>query len=369
MKKSIISLLLTIIIYSSFSQAPHAFKYQAIARNNSGQILSNQDVSFQISILQNSISGTNVYTEIHSTITNEFGLVILEIGNGTVVNGNFNAIEWGSDSYFLQVEMDENAGNTYQLLGITQLLSVPYAMHSSTTSDTSRWRKNNDELYYNDGNIGIGTNNPEESSLLEINSNLKGFLPPRMTSDDMWAIASPTAGLMVYNITVNSIVFYNGTTWEKTNGELLFYIGQAYGGGIIFYIDGTNQHGLIAASSDQGYAEWGCFGFDILGTYTGLGYGQANTTAIVNGCWEQGIAAKICNDLVLNGYDDWFLPSKDELNQIYEHKAAIGDFIDNYYWSSSECTCDGGWAQWFPDGYQDYYPKFATFCVRAIRAF
>jgi hypothetical protein len=81
-----------------------------------------------------------------------------------------------------------------------------------------------------------------------------------------------------------------------------YTIGQAYGGGIIFYLDGTGLHGLISAPSDQGFAIWGCFGTLIGGTGAGIGTGQANTTIIVNGCNTAGIAARICNDLVLNGY-------------------------------------------------------------------
>jgi hypothetical protein len=148
-----------------------------------------------------------------------------------------------------------------------------------------------------------------------------------------------------------------------------FTIGQSYGGGIIFYIDGTGQHGLISATSDQSSgAQWGCFGTLIGGTGTAIGTGQANTTAIVNGCSTPGIAAQICDALVLNGYSDWFLPSKDELNQMYIQKTVIGGFID-YYWSSSEKNAGGAWYQYFPNGAQDYNNKYTTYYVRAVRAF
>lgn len=130
MKKIAITLLLATVIFISFAQTPQAFKYQAVARDNAGEILSNQSVSFQISILQGSPSGTAVYTETLSTIPNDFGLVSLEIGNGAVVTGSFENIAWGADNYFLQIEMDAAGGTNYQLLGTSQMLSVPYALYA-----------------------------------------------------------------------------------------------------------------------------------------------------------------------------------------------------------------------------------------------
>jgi hypothetical protein len=150
-----------------------------------------------------------------------------------------------------------------------------------------------------------------------------------------------------------------------------YSIGQSYGGGIIFYIDGTGLHGLISATSDQSTgAQWGCYETTIGGTSTAFGTGQANTTAILNGCSEAGRAARICNDLSLNGYDDWFLPSKDELNQMYAQRTAIGGFTSNYYWSSSELNAFYAWDQYFDLGSQPYFKsKSNTLYVRAVRAF
>lgn len=114
------------------AQAPAAFKYQAVARDASGAVLANKTVSFLISILQGSASGTSVFSEIHSAATNEFGLVNLEIGRGTLMSGDFSLINWGSDVYFLKIDMDPNGGVAFVNMGITQLLSVPYAMHAKT---------------------------------------------------------------------------------------------------------------------------------------------------------------------------------------------------------------------------------------------
>ena len=149
-------------------------------------------------------------------------------------------------------------------------------------------------------------------------------------------------------------------------------IGQTYGGGIIFYIDGTGQHGLIAAGSDQSAgAQWGCYGTGISGADgTALGTGNQNTIDIEAGCATPGTAADICANLSLNGYDDWYLPSKDELNNLYLNQGAIGDFSSVEYWSSSEISTGYAWLQRFDTGSQfDSGNKGHAAGVRAIRAF
>ena len=159
-----------------------------------------------------------------------------------------------------------------------------------------------------------------------------------------------------------------GTAYGNELSFTIFYIGASYGGGIIFYIDSTGQHGLISATSDLGSAQWGCRG-TLIGTSTAIGMGQANTTAIINGCNTAGIAARICDALVLNGYSDWFLPSKDELNQMYIQQTVIGGFPNVIYYSSSEHSADDAWIQLFNTGYQNYIYKSDPAYVRAVRAF
>jgi formylglycine-generating enzyme required for sulfatase activity len=148
-----------------------------------------------------------------------------------------------------------------------------------------------------------------------------------------------------------------------------YFIGQSYGGGIIFYIDGTGQHGLISAPTDQATALWGCNNNFIGGTSTDIGTGDANTATIVSGCSESGIAASICKNLVLNGYDDWFLPSKDELVQLYIQKNVIGGFVSFYYWSSSDVSTTQAWCFIFGLGIPTWGNKIDNFGVRPVRTF
>ncbi len=129
----IFSLFFLAIMGYSFAQAPQAFNYQAVARDASGNVLQSQLLGIKISLHKGSESGTVVYSETFNPTTNEFGLFTLEIGKGTVVSGNFDTIHWGNNNYWLQVEMDPTGGTTYNNMGTSQLLSVPYAMYAERT--------------------------------------------------------------------------------------------------------------------------------------------------------------------------------------------------------------------------------------------
>jgi len=129
MKKLLFLLSLTMVItVTGFAQAPHAFKYQAIARDEAGNALSIWDICLRISIIEEGSDADAVYVETHKVQTNIYGLINLIIGEGEVVKGDFSSIKWGENRYYLKMEMDINGGSNYKEMGTSQLYAVPYAL-------------------------------------------------------------------------------------------------------------------------------------------------------------------------------------------------------------------------------------------------
>ena len=120
----------------AIAQSPQKINFQSILRNTTGEVVSNKAVSLRISILSGTINDNSVYSETHAKTTDASGLISLQIGNGTVISGIFANIDWGGASHFIKLEVDFSGGSNYVVLGIQELMSVPYALYATKT-DTS----------------------------------------------------------------------------------------------------------------------------------------------------------------------------------------------------------------------------------------
>jgi hypothetical protein len=124
------------ISLSLFSQTPEKLNYQAVVRDGSGAVIADQQVGVQVNIIQGALPGTVVYTETFALSTNNFGLINLAVGAGTVQTGVFADIDWSSGTYFLNVKVDAAGGSSYTDMGTVQLLSVPYALYAKSAGNT-----------------------------------------------------------------------------------------------------------------------------------------------------------------------------------------------------------------------------------------
>ena len=235
--------------------------------------------------------------------------------------------------------------------------------------------------------VGINTETPDSSAALDITSSTGGLLPPRMTTTQRDAI-SAAKGLVLFNITLNTLQINEGdattSNWVSLSSAATspsYSIGDIVNGGVVFWLDSTGQHGLVCAFSDIATSvEWGCYDDDLenvpnvqtfppVGLGAEIGDGFNNTNNILKDCPSAPAA------LAARSYGpDWFLPSINELNQMYINKTTlegVSGFIafSDIYWSSTEYDNFNAWYQFFSNGFQFDNVKDRTNNVRAVRAF
>ena len=220
------------------------------------------------------------------------------------------------------------------------------------------------------------------SAMLDVKSDTAGVLIPNIAltgTTDATTISNPAVSLLVYNTaTVSDVTlgyYYNsGTTgspvWTKFVTNTLA-IGDSYQGGIIFWLDATGQHGLIAATADQSTGiMWNNGSYTITNVVRdGIGAGIYNTERIIVNQGVGSYAAQLCANYQGGGYGDWYLPSKYELSLLYAQRTVIGGFDNTLYWSSNEFDVNQAWMQAFYVNHQTSLNKQTTGWVRAIRAF
>ena len=373
MKKYITLIVAVFLTATLWAQSPQKMSYQAVVRNASDALVKSTAIGMKVSILKGSATGTAVYVETQTPTTNANGLVSVSIGSGTVVSGDFSTIDWANGPYFIKTETDPAGGTSYSITGTSQLLNVPYALHAKTAESV------------------IGT------IIVAHTAKLAGIAEgAEVNVQADWNQATTTADDYIKNkpsiptaadgsetkVTAGTNISITGSGTETspyTISTTPLTIGQAYQGGIIFWLDGTGQHGLIAATADQNTGIPWYTGTD---RYTGtagdgLYAGAMNTAMIVATQMADNqsgsFAAKVCADysVTVGGvtYGDWYLPSKYELNLLYLQKIAVGGFASAYYWSSTEDGNDYAWRQDFDSGAQNIGGKNFTSRVRAVRAF
>ena len=223
--KNIITIFTLLVSLFTFAQVPQGISYQAIALNSAGLPIVSSNVGIRLSVLDNSPSGTNLYTETQTKTTNSQGLFNLVIGQGTPTSGVFSGINWGTNSKFLKVELDVAGGTNYVLVGTTQLLSVPYALAS-------------DSLITSPGE-GITLVSPNGT-------------PYQVTVNDSGELSLPTSGLQ-NNVILNQLFLYGSFNNWDPNTALQF---GNYNGGFLgykYFAAGTQVKFLTAQNSNVVY--------------------------------------------------------------------------------------------------------------------
>ena len=311
MKKlfTLIALAITLI---TTAQAPQGFNYQATVRNNTGQLLLNQSVLVNFNILQNSDTGTVVYSENQTATTDDLGHINLVVGQGTATTGTFGGINWASGTYFLGIEL--NSGTGYVAMGTTQLLSVPYALHAntatSTTGSTGGFTHYIGELFGGGIVLSVWKENGIEhgliASLTDLSTGVQWTTPAFQSILVEPTAQSPRDGLA----NTNAIVAQAG-------------VGTTYAAG------------LCRAYNAGGFNDW-----------------YLPALWELNQCFN---SANIVNQIL--GDENGFMFSNPNLS--------------SYYWSSTEGVSDSAWTQNFNNGtVGGYFPKNSEFAaVRAVRRF
>ena len=250
MKRIFTALATVLAACSILAQSPDKMSYQAVVRNNTDQLVTNTQVGMQISILQGSADGTLVYSETQTPTTNASGLISIEIGGGT----GWDAIDLSGGTFFIKIETDPAGGTDYTITGTSQLLSVPYALYANNVEndavedadadpanelqtisvngdqitlsdgggtisiDTSYWQINGDNLYFNSGNIGLGTSSPSAS--LHLYSDFDGSQILKIQNINNGTNASER---LYFGSTTNDaglVMFGNGSSYA---GKLRFF--------------------------------------------------------------------------------------------------------------------------------------------------
>lgn len=249
----------------AFASTPQTFSYQAVVRDSDGELMQNQQIGVQISILQGSAEGTPVYIETHAPTTDMHGLMAIEIGGGTVVSGSFETIDWGSSPHFIKSEIDPNGFTNYTISGVRQLLSVPYALYAAHSGSSIPGPQGIQGPEGEKGEKGeTGAQGPQGDQGEKGNPGEKGdkgdAIPmqiPMLTTAEIETL-TPTPGQFVFNTDEGSCHFYTGTHWMAMPAATCWpQPTVAHAGSNQFLNDGTTHSlSLDANAPEYGEGKW-----------------------------------------------------------------------------------------------------------------
>ena len=432
---------LVILLFVMTASAQQGINYKAMIKEANGDAIANTAVTVQFTILENGT--TDVFKESHNPTTDASGIIIVNIGEGTLISGDFDTIDWGSNAHFLNTKIDSSDGLTD--MGTTEFKTVPYALYASKVAGCSIPVYTSVEISELTPAIGDAAfNSTEKLYQIYDGTSWQMFAPSNCWPQPTVAVAgqnqSFTDGTTTINLTGNTPEEGHGTgEWTIIQGEGGLFsntndpnasfkgvlheiytlrwtistgcgstsdevnisftgieVGAFYNGGIVFYVFQPTDvgyvkdetHGLICTTSDDvsfsdsNQVMWGCMGVPINGADgEGVGSGEQNTIDITSNCYDRG-AARVCITLNWNGYTDWFLPSTDELYQIFLNQEIINSVslayngtalaLDEPYWSSTKAGDDQdiyAWAMTMRSGSKTIIDRRAKYRYRAIRSF
>lgn len=336
-KSSAVLILLVNLLISStiFAQAYEKISYQAVIRDADNNLLANQTIGMQVSIL----TGTAIaYMETHAPTTNANGLVSIEVGGGTIVSGYFPDIPWSYGGYSIKTEVDPTGGTNYSITAASELLSVPFAINAKDAETA-----------------------------------------------DIANVALIAENVIVY--TAGDGIDITDNVVSNTAISTTYNVGDYAQGGVVFWVDETGEHGLVCQIENYStISPWTDGPYYVMqAAGDGLYAGKSNTMIIVsnvgyNGSFV-GYAAVRCSNYSNSGtieYGDWYLPAEWELKEMYNNKDIInstaiangGDaFVDEFYWSSTEVGSDHAHPVHLGTGLVSFKEKHDEYRIRAIRAF
>jgi len=312
MKKLIGSLIVIVALaLTAFGQAPEGFKYQAVLRDASNIILTNQTVGVRLTIQQGSIGGTAVYTETFAATTNAYGLVNLEIGTGTT-SDDFSTIDWASGSYFMETAVDVAGGTNYSVMGTSQLMSVPYALYAKTSGN------------------GVGPQGPAGNNGLDGAPGPMGPQGPA-GNDGATGPIGPQGATGPQGPAGGTSPTYTIGLWPEL-------------GGYVFWVSADGMHGLVLETQEQGYSNW---------------YDAPDLISNPNNHSPDG-----------QKFRDWRLPTKYELSELQLQQMTLPNLnTTDYHWSSTENNSNDAWYHQFGYGPNPYGKTNPFVIVRSVRSF